>query len=277
MTPRVEWTWNNFRASAAIRRHCRAFCRCHGGQKKGSTRIDPSIKLWRFTDDMEWLIGHSQDGSVKLLDASGSDGASFSVHTDSGNTVSKYSFTILPPQTNGPVSGSCGADGKQFCPMPWPKDLLGPIPLSPPEFDDISHLSDDLSLPLVPYTDSCSTSCTGPSQCQEASTPFCPFRLRCAVDPSILSQDVGLAIGTLILIGASQCVRKNTRRASAKLGGRSVIDGGVDDRQARGRAQAQNQALLDWPCACNASYVSHACCQVDNGLVWEDGRRSVMA
>jgi hypothetical protein len=26
-----------------------------------------------------------------------------------------------------------------------------------------------------------------------------------------------------------------------------------------------------WPCPCNGTYVSHACCDADNGLVWEDG------
>ena len=37
--------------------------------------------------------------------------------------------------------------------------------------------------------------------------------------------------------------------------------------------------LIDWPCPCNASYVSQACCEAEQGLVWEprDLKRGVLA
>ncbi|KAL8692232.1 MAG: hypothetical protein Q9218_002708 [Villophora microphyllina] len=115
ITPRYEWTWNNFIASLGIRFYCYQRCACtfRPSQTDNTAAfwMKPQVKIWRFLNGYE--ASQNADGSLTY----GQVGASSS------------SGQVLPAPSQGGTqrAGTCGAVGTAFCPSPWPKALLGPI------------------------------------------------------------------------------------------------------------------------------------------------------
>jgi hypothetical protein len=158
-----------------------------------------------------------------------------------GTSRSEVVLEILPSQANGPVFGTCGADKKQFCQEPWPEDILGPLPRSPTVYIP--------GMPRSSFGNVCKTSCTNSQECENQSTASCPVLGQCAVDITTMMEKVVGSLGNVVTSFAiSRCMRKHSR-----LNGRTE----------------ENQDMLNWPCACNNTYVSHGCCGVADGLVWE--------
>ena len=114
ITPRYEWTWNNFIASLGVRFYCYQRCACtYRPTRRDSTErmwMHPYVKVWRFVNGYD--VTQNPDGSLTYGPASAS--------TSSGQ--------ILPaPQGATQHSGTCGPNNTDFCPSPWPTALLGPI------------------------------------------------------------------------------------------------------------------------------------------------------
>ena len=281
LTPRLEWTWHNFHFSGSIRVYCRRYCKC-------ATERDQET---RSTPDPIFPVGHGvivtlDDGSIQLSSTS-----------NIGNSRPSESFTLFPSQANGPTSGTCGEDHKQFCQQPWPEDVLGPIPRSPPTSNDQSYHDPlirclrqvatvhknlgsipvqawvacqakasrllSLSFPerISPKIDNqaCKASCSKAKDCSIASTTSCSYRSVCLIDPTTMKEQVlGTLSKTAIFYAAGSCLRQHTRPKLRRRYNAAAFERDTDDASG-------------WPCACNASYISHACCDAgDQGLVWEE-------
>ncbi|KAG6985282.1 hypothetical protein G7Y79_00131g102040 [Physcia stellaris] len=123
MTPRYEYTWGggNFFLAASIRTYCYAHCYCNSvGKSKTSRR---NFTVWQMLRNHQ-LVLHG-DGSID-----------YGTRRPLSRGVYHKIADILPAQDpksgpGGGTAGTCGADGKQFCPAPWPKEL-GAIPRAPP-------------------------------------------------------------------------------------------------------------------------------------------------
>ena len=62
LTPRADWTWNNFFVSASIRFYCWQHCACTSEPTRENTTSTPSTtKLWAFVKNHE--LSHNNDGS----------------------------------------------------------------------------------------------------------------------------------------------------------------------------------------------------------------------
>ena len=250
MTPRVEWTWDNFLFSAALRFHCRTHCKCEYRTENDPNHPDET-NVWeisptsRFVRSTWGRITLESTGYPLLADGHPADEGDGQSSSGASTTYEDIILLVLPSQANGPISGTCGADKKQFCQEPWPEAILGPLPRSP-----IVYIP---GVPRNPPENICKTGCTSPQQCIDQSSLRCPLLGPCAVNISTMTQKVTGSLGNVVTSFAiSRCVRKHSRL--------------------NGRAE-ENQEILDWPCACNSTYVSHGCCHADNGLVWEAPHR----
>ena len=117
MTPQYTWIWGgpDFFAAAAIRYHCWRHGRCKSpvkGKLDNGKKVRPSSlqKMWDIIDDAAVHFGISQkeEGSLEY-------------HSQSADGK-PHSGQVLPLQTGpGSPAGTCGADGRQFCPAQWPE------------------------------------------------------------------------------------------------------------------------------------------------------------
>ena len=136
------------------------------------------------------------------------------------------------------------------------------------------------------HTSSCKDSCTSPRDCTERTSNECNYRPACLVRPatSLVLTDLSNVLTTWT---TTQCMLK-IKRHSRPRGKRSLGDMAMAKFQGRleDLVKENTRRLIDmteeeveekemhdtngYPCACNATYVSHACCHAgENGLVWE--------
>jgi hypothetical protein len=94
----------------------------------------------------------------------------------------------------------------------------------------------------------CKVSCQSPRDCLDTATDDCSYTGQCVVDPSSMQRVLG-SLGKVVTLFASRCVLKRTR--PRRLSGRDM------------------EMTNSWPCACNATYVSHGCCAAPDGIVLE--------
>ena len=226
MTPRLDWTWGggNFFASASIRSHCVRYCHCtsSSGSTTNVTYLD---NLWNFVGGAQLAIRPS--GQVDLLSAK--------------NVPPKI---ILPAQ-NGPgsASGTCGADGKQFCPQKWPTSLLGPVPRAPPNATDVVRPGPNPGVNNNLTT--CGNTCQGPQDCGGGDDEkACACAIPNAKDAKVLGLDpVFPAAVCLVLLHSN-------------FGGKGQLIG--------------REVEQPWRCLCNATFVHSDCCGSRDGMVWID-------
>jgi hypothetical protein len=114
--------------------------------------------------------------------------------------------------------------------------------------------------PMLPYHrvagGTCKPECSEEGLCQASWNPSCGYRRRCAVDPSSLQETVLDSLSHVATSYAIQhCIRIH-HRAKSSLGGRDL--------------GLKQQEMGSWPCACNATFVSRACCESESGVIWEE-------
>lgn len=91
---------------------------------------------------------------------------------------------VLPPQNRlGTPSGTCAPDGQQFCSIPWPSQVLGPIPQAPPSSADVYYL------PGSPDMTVCGKICSGPQGYGSNNAAVSSF---CAIPSSADIRKLGL-------------------------------------------------------------------------------------
>ncbi|KAI9681287.1 MAG: hypothetical protein M1817_002570 [Caeruleum heppii] len=245
MTPRLEWTWDNFAASVMIRYHCWKHCTCSGEAPPENRTL---ASLWQFLPD--FMLEEQPDGSVNVSPTA-SEGTS--------GQASTVTIPVLPArgQKRPRPAGTCGADGSQFCPMAWPSDVLGPKPVAPPP-DQTSTLNADTPA----QAPQCGTECTSNRACR---APGSPPGCRCVA----ASVDKARAKGldpvfpkAFCLIAIQGLVHTRPKQAGAGNAGRSLPD--------------SNQTFSEaWACACNQTYVSEGCCGSETGMIWESGEKKL--
>ena len=223
MTPRLDWTWGggNFFAAASIRMHCIQHCRCTG--PNGSTTDATYLKgLWRFVVGAQLAAWPS--GQVDLVSAGKAP-----------------SVNILPAQHGpGSPSGTCGVNGDQFCPQPWPTSLLGPIPRAPPNASDIVRPGPN------PGTNNnlttCGNTCQGPQDCGGGD-----FEKACAC--AIPNEQDAKALGLDPVFPVAVCLVL----MHSNFGGTGGLIGRSEE---------------SWRCLCNATFTHSECCRSKDGMVW---------
>lgn len=156
----------------------------------------------------------------------------------------------IPPQNgDNPSAGSCGDDGKQFCPRPWPSSWVGIKPAAPP---DIPNLDCNCTYGV---------SQNSTSQNSYGTDPTC----LCKAPDEKIAQEYSKDP----VFPPALCLTISRWKVASSLSGRS------------GKGTSQSRILLDgdgmpWNCLCNATYVSTACCKVIDGMVLEEtAKRSV--
>ena len=237
MPPQYTWTWggpDSF-AAAAIRYHCWRHCRFKSpveGELDNGTTVRPwSLqKMWNVIDDAAVHFGLS-----KLADTS------LAYRSQSANGKS-YWGQVLPPQTGpGSPAGTCGADGRQFCPAQWPAEFVDKVPLAPPEIPNLDFNASDSSV------DRCGTNINGPCKCVE---PDAKTAMKYGLDPIFPS---ALCLTIVTLSAASSSVsEKRSPRPQLMLNGEEK----------------------PWRCLCNETYISTGCCTAQDGLYKKTRDRS---
>ncbi|KAL6714894.1 hypothetical protein ACLMJK_007154 [Lecanora helva] len=229
-TPRLEWTWggNNFFAAAAIRFHCWQRCAC----TKDPSKKDPATSMflnpiWNIVSSQN--IAQHGDGSL-TLEATGSQ---------------KSEVQILPPQPSSnslsakAPAGTCGPDGQQFCPTPWPTDTLGPILQmeSPPNATLIIKESSSTKFTK------CGQFCDTPQDCGPSdSTDSCVCALPSPKDARTLGLDPVFPKTVCLALAL----------AITGISGRDV-------------PQYLDERGSPYQCACNSTHISNECCSRSNG------------
>jgi hypothetical protein len=284
MTPRLDWTLNNLFASLSIRYYCNVFCRCPD-PLDSTTSIENTlldIGEWDTADkDLRLkygftVVGGETPGSLDIIGANG------------------ISATIFPTQRPGQpmISATCGADGRQLCPFEWREDLYGPNPLRPliPEY--IGHPQ---PIPIRKlYQCGGDDPCQGPADCGvdqdipgssrhcSCVVPWTPAQLaaaRARGEDAVAPNSI-CAVISMTILGSLTAKLNALNYGYGRLSPRSVDGNGLRRRDGAGaRAEGEgegegaegNGLEFEYPCVCNTSYISHACCDGSkNGLVWED-------
>ncbi|KAI9673214.1 MAG: hypothetical protein M1817_003077 [Caeruleum heppii] len=247
MTPRLDWTWDAFLGSAAMRFHCYQYCRC-----LNEPPVRTIAPLWRF------LAG----ANIELR----STGAVYMVPTgaDRSGQPAVPILVLPPPTAGGPRrAGTCGPDGRQFCPMAWPSDVLGPKPTGPPPAP--THTRPKSSAPPVNEAGvqlpTCGAECLTNRDCSAAaagSSEPC----RCVAVGEATAREKGLDP----IFPKALCILVSQALASGIKGGKPGLKRREDQPVEEG-ATKERDILA---CACNATYVSAGCCESAEGMVWED-------
>lgn len=226
LTPRLDWTWNNFFLSASIRFYCWQHCACTSEPTGENTTSTPSTtKLWAFVKGHE--MAHNSNGSY--------------TYQQTGSQASEGQ--VLPPQNRlGTPAGSCGTDGRQFCSVPWPTNILGPIPQSPPHSTEIEHAFDSKDMTT------CGNTCKGPQDCGSKDPDADCF---CALP----SPDDAHRLGLDPIASPFVCL-------SLALG---ISIGGLGRRDVK---RYVDQKGWEYRCPCNETFVAPECCGVRDGMVF---------
>lgn len=243
MTPRYEYTWGggNFFLAASLRTYCYAHCYCTS-VGKARTR-HKTYTLWQFLRNHQ-LIAHGNGamdyGKRRPLDTG----------------VYQRIAQVFPPRAGAApyASGTCGVDGKQFCPAPWPEAQLGPIPRAPPFSTEIVLASPDAA--GKKNLTVCGNKCSGQSDCSPAQDGYaCDCALPNVEDAQVLGLDpvappsICLSLGLLAFGFVSR--HKSGLQGRDGVGSIYVDEGGVP-----------------YQCRCNATYTGHECCGSRDGMVW---------
>ncbi|KAI9682041.1 MAG: hypothetical protein M1817_000095 [Caeruleum heppii] len=288
MTPRPDWTWNNWRTSTAIRSYCRSHCRCSNPEREVRT---------------PWIWKTSEGVQIRAALPKGDGSVTIQFQGPRGRTVEH----IIPPYSpGGPQApravGTCGSDGRRFCPEPWPTDRLGPTPAVTPYFpspspsaaatvDAPSAKQASVGQCAVPDTSGATSACgcsgcNSVSECSWSEFGACRCVAR-AIQKQGSGRDRFLGVCSQILSGPLGKIRRrdadgergsgNESRSDARNDDEAsgmIIDGTSVIQQAIGDADG-TMAFLDseteerLACPCNVSYVSFACCDSGDGVVFE--------
>ena len=239
MTPRYEYTWSggNFFLSASLRTYCYSHCYCTSVGK--SRTRHKSFTIWQFLRNH--VLIYQPDGAID-----------YGKHGPLVSSIFQRLGRVLSPRAGASsnASGTCGADGRQFCPSPWPEVQLGPVPRAPP-------FSSEIVLPPAPDAGQkknltiCGNQCSGQSDC---STTAHGYDCDCAVPNTEDAHQLGLDP----VAPPSICLSLDLMAF-----GKSFLHG-RDERGNDGQARER----MPYQCRCNATYTGSECCGSRDGMVW---------
>lgn len=182
-------------------------------------------------------LARQSDGSITFEEVGSGKGNG---EGSAGSGQAGTSLGLVLPRQRGakPAAGSCGHDHKQFCPEPWPVDVLGPVPRAPPDATLVWKAPGDGGTNLT----QCGSRCQGPKDCGsgDGSGEDGCF---CALPSPQDSRKLGLDPVAPVAV----CLALVHAAISGGIAGRGV-ERFVDERGEQYR------------CLCNETYVSPECC-----------------
>ena len=269
-TPRLEWTWDNFQASARIRYFCWSQCYCNQYRRPEERA---AYNFWRSLNSVDIIRMFGRYGpDVYPQSSSDSDDEGTSGQGGGGTVEGANQCTTV--------------DGVDTCKLePWPVDLLGPkpgvdIPLSwssllrhnpklQNPYDSTSIPTGTKNLPfLLPARrrhrrprpasfipndlDVCGTTCSGPTACPGAATTvgceciaigpgianYLGYTIPDSSSSSVIGRCFQVAAYHALLVSLSK-----DQTSTNRLGGRAV-----------------DVEVEPWDCVCNATFSAPSCC-----------------
>ncbi|KAI9679860.1 MAG: hypothetical protein M1817_004874 [Caeruleum heppii] len=304
LTPRLEWTLENYPLSLSLRMHCLRHCRCQNSQ----ILPDSSATVWPIRPGAQVVMNKASGLEVN---------GSMELRVASENGRPKTVLPILPAVTAGiaPAAGTCGQDKREFCSQAWPSDILGPTPTAP--------LGVSASTPPAAPSGGRDSSPSGgrakagraalmkfarrpPSRSRPASAqssgggavdvptprlPSVPKHRRPTPAPQLPTCGSACQSNRDCRVGdeATNCRCLAVGEPIARQAGLdpvfpsalclvfsaalpSILAGyakSLPRRSEVGAGTDDETASKAWGCACNATYVSQGCCDRDDGRVWE--------
>ncbi|KAL8632012.1 hypothetical protein Q9189_002277 [Teloschistes chrysophthalmus] len=245
ITPRYEWTWNNFIASLGIRFYCYQRCACtfqpSPTDNTAAFWMKPQVKIWRFLHGYE--ARQNADGSLtyEKVGASSSSGQ------------------VLPAPSQGGThcAGPCGMDGRAFCSSPWPTALLGPI-------QQMQEPPDPIIEAVKPRPGShelttCGSFCKSVLDCGRKDTEAAASDTDCTCATPSPAQ--WRYLGFDAVVPAAVCLAlMATTTISEPLHRRDFVRDG-------GRLRYVDEKGVEYHCLCNSTYISPECCGSKDGVV----------
>ena len=224
-TPRLDWTWSgqsgsNFRSSAAIRFHCWKNCLCNV-RNPTKNYLDPQVRMW------EWVVENLPQDFISI-----GKGNRYPM----GSSTDKNGRPRTTSRGGSVRSAECAADPNRpgRCELPWPTDILGPVPAELMKIALRRQPAAIGSEPNAPTADpnrSCGNGCHSNNDCGTD----CLCRM-----PSILEAK---ALGVDPVAPRALCLDV------ASVFGRSL--------------ESQGQI----GCLCNATYIAPECCHSRDGEI----------
>ena len=278
MTPRLDWTWDgrSFFASASIRLHCYLNCHCSLGQNNNL----PTARAWQFVEGHQLAV---RDSGQIDLEAIGDPSDSAQEGSSSGGDISSNSssenepppkrrkttlMSVLPRQnaegnrsgsrTGTAASGSCGSNGREFCPQPWPTSLLGAIPSAPPDSTEVVKPGPEVPVAKGAKADLtvCGNQCQGPYDCASPGNDtdhVCTCAFPNTRDAKGLGLDPVMPVSVCLVLMTAAFGNK---QVPGRLGGRD--------------ASPVDSEGVEWLCRCNMTFTHNLCCGSRDGMVWLD-------
>ena len=242
MTPRYEYTWGggNFFLAASLRTYCYTHCYCSSMGKTNTNRL-PKLPIWQFLRNNQLLM--HKDGSID-----------YGKRLPMPSRIFRKIATVLPPQDgpDGPTSGTCGADGKQFCPAPWPANL-GPIPRAPPYSTEVVQ-PPSVGADGTKNLTVCGNLCAGVQDCKKSYAKWgCDCAYPNTEDARMLNLDPVFPPSVCLALDRTTFSLPSSLFGRDEKGSRYVDEHGVP-----------------YQCRCNATYTGNECCGSPDGLVWLD-------
>ncbi|KAL9612030.1 MAG: hypothetical protein Q9167_003356 [Letrouitia subvulpina] len=275
LTPRWEWTITgpNILAALAIRRHCYLHCECVDAatatvssasatptQARPSTGESVTTKRKWPIDDVYEVGPEDADRSVKLRNRV--DGRIYI------NVLPPWMFPTNVEGTNNPEevrepeeeqlrpAGTCGPDGKQFCPQSWDQ-AWGPLPMGP----DLNQTRPSPSSLRPNDLTQCGNKCEKMSDCQASDDEKkCYCALPSMADVRALGLDPVIPPGPICLAILMAATRNDGRPNGKRDGKGFAIERGD-------QSPLVNAAGELLQCLCNTTHISPDCCWAKDGLV----------
>ena len=241
MTPRYEYTWGggNFFLSASLRAYCYAHCYCTSVGKDRTRHR--AFTVWQF------LRGH------QMVFRGDGNSIDYGKRGPLEHGVFQRLGQVLPQGVGATpyASGTCGPDGRQFCPSPWPEAQLGPIPRAPPFTTDIVVAPPSPDPGAKRNLTVCGNQCKGQSDCSPTKGGY-------GCDCAVPNTEDARFLGLDPVAPPSICLSLNLLAFGAKsLQGRSYWGSELVDERG-----------VPYQCRCNATYTGMECCGSRDGIVW---------
>lgn len=264
LTPRHDWTWagGNLAFTASLRWHCSRVCSCW----EDPHHDNMTSNMWQILENLSVM---QHDESLFLLSRA-VDGR--------GQKAPQQQQQILPAQLGpDPPSGSCGASGKEFCPLEWNYKAWGPTPDSPVGASDIvrppppplndnaqmnqSQVQGQAQTPSMSTQQQqqkanmsiCGNECHQPSDCGTSDDQYsCSCAIPSYADTRKLGLDPVAPVAVCIALFASSMNAK-AKAKSGSLNGRAMTRGG---------GGYTDSFLVPHTCVCDyaSQRVSDECC-----------------
>lgn len=221
MTPRLDWTWSGtsgatFFSMASIRFHCWKNCLCIDRTRK-KNYLDPQVRMWQYLIEIspKNILSIEEENPFPMGSSTNEKGKPRTSYK--GGNISSSECAVTP-------------DRPGTCAIPWPIEILGPVPKELWKISKISPPEKPTAMAAWEPGKLCGNSCAGINDC-----------------------------------GADCLCRAPSVLEAISLGVKPLIPLCLDIGTIFGRSLKNNWEI---ECLCNATYTAPACCESRDGMVF---------